>query len=107
MAVLRPMPIASVSTASSVNPGDLSNWRNTKRRSVVMAVTPRTSVLWTIAVDSHRRIALALASRGPSVDLQRLLAQLPAQDLADIVLRQFIPELHQPRNLVGREARPA
>src|SRR5262249_18430430 len=48
-----------------------------------------------------------VASRGPSVDLLRVLAQLPAQDLADIGLRQFGPELHQPRDLVGRESRPA
>src|SRR5262249_38186896 len=37
MAVLRPMPIASVTTPSSVNPGDFSSCRNTNRRSVVMA----------------------------------------------------------------------
>src|SRR5215472_13118600 len=49
----------------------------------------------------------ALAPRSLSVDLLRLLAQLPAQDLADIGLRQFGPELHQPRDLVGREPRPA
>src|SRR5438876_7852782 len=39
MALLRPMPIASVSNASSVNPGDFSNWRNAKRRSLIMGVT--------------------------------------------------------------------
>src|SRR5262249_53326928 len=47
------------------------------------------------------------ASRGPSADLLRLVAQLPAQDLAEIGLRQLGPELHQPRDLVGREPRLA
>src|SRR5262245_12134214 len=58
-------------------------------------------------IRTRSRSAPALASRGPCVDLLRLLAQLPAQDLADIGLRQFGPELHQTRDLVGREPRPA
>src|SRR6185437_17059580 len=49
----------------------------------------------------------ALASRGLRADLLRALAQLPAQNLADIGLRQFGPELHQPRDFVRREPRPA
>jgi len=65
-----------------------------------------------VRVPSHNRVAArltgaALASRSPSVDLLRLVAQLPAQDLADIGPRQLGSELHQLRDLVGRKPRLA
>jgi hypothetical protein len=64
------------------------------------------------SMDSASAIAApltrtALASRGPSIDLLRLVAQLPTQDFANIGFRQLGPELHQPWDLVGREPRPA
>src|SRR5213596_2534969 len=38
MAVFAPMPRASVSTATAVKPGFLSNWRQAKRRSFIETI---------------------------------------------------------------------
>ena len=38
IAVLEPIPSASVSTATAVKPGFLSNWRSAKRKSSIVEI---------------------------------------------------------------------
>src|SRR5215475_4535254 len=49
----------------------------------------------------------AIHQRVIALHVPRFVAQLPAQDLANVSLRQFGPELHQLRYLIGRELRLA